>query len=384
MLAPVLFAKLGPVEYPIAILAACLVRPSARVFEFPRRDVYWLLGFTAILVSLNVLPWVWPVPSNADPLAALIQRIAMAGSMFGIPAAIAFGLAHRALRMTLALALLVVAGAISPGTQGPTLELTRNFFGTLRVVRSSDGRFARLYHGTTQHGQERLDEPGPPRPLMYYHTRGPVGQVFAKLPAPKRVAAVGLGVGAMAYYSTPGSHWTFYEIDPNVLRIARDSGHFHFLASARGTIDHALGDARVKLAQEPDGSLDLLVLDAFSSDAIPIHLLTQEAFALYAKKLKPTGVMLFHVSNRYLDLVPVLVRLGQDHHSPFECRVNNDFPNSDALADGQYPSIWVLLARQPEHLGPLDLDRRFQRQANPGPLWTDHYANLLDVLKRDE
>jgi SAM-dependent methyltransferase len=337
-------------------------------------------------VSLNVIvPRFLPMPSSLDTPEGLLQWAARVGLMFGIPAMLAFALVLRPVRFTLCLTALFIAGACDTGPHGETLLRTRNFFGTLRVTRSTDGKLVKLVHGTTQHGQERLDETGAPRPLMYYHRKGPVGHFFARFPAPKRVAAVGLGVGAMADYVTPGSHWTFYEIDPAVVHIARDSGLFHYLQTAKGQVDITLGDARRKLAAEPDGTFDVIVLDAFSSDAIPVHLLTREALALYARKLTPTGVILCHLSNRYLDLVPLVARLSDDHTPPFRLKANQDSPSDGDRDDGKFPSTWAILFRQPEHLGDTAKDFRFQTTpVTPGPIWRDDFSNLWAVWKWEE
>ena len=149
------------------------------------------------------------------------------------------------------------------------------------------------------------------------------------------MAAVGLGCGAMAAYVEPGRHWTFYEIDPNVVAVARNQ--FTYLKEARGTVDVVLGDARRKLAAEPDGTFGLIVLDAFTSDAIPVHLLTREAFALYARKLKPGGVIAVHLSNRYLDLPPLVARVAGSLDEPFTLKVDHDLPTEGEKADGKYP-----------------------------------------------
>ena len=385
--APVLFAHFGLVEYPLAVVLVALVRPGDTPLSFPKRDALWCLGFAAVVAGLfaAVTHFAPPPPDGADAAEVLIARVAHAGLIFGLPAALAFGLVLRPVRFAVCLAILFAAGAADAGPHGETLLRTRNFFGTLRVTKSGDGRYVRLVHGTTQHGQERLDEPVPPRPLMYYYATGPAGRALAKLPAPRRVAAVGLGVGALAAYSTPGSHWTFYEIDPAVVRIARDSGHFHSLQCAPGRVDVVLGDARRKLAAEPDGTFDLIVLDAFSSDAIPVHLLTAEAFALYARKLTPTGVLLVHLSNRYLDLPPLVARLGAAQDPPFALKLDEDSPTDRERADGKFPSTWAVLARRPADLGALDRDPHFiALSVTPGPVWRDDFSNLADVWKRDE
>ncbi len=387
LLAPVLFSHLGLVEYPLAVVLVALVRPGDSPLSFSRRDAALCLAFAVTLAVLNfaVTQFVPPAAEDANPADALVARVVRGSLLFGLPGALAFALVARPARFAVCLGLLFAAGAADAGPHGETLLRTRNFFGTLRVTRSADGRFVRLVHGTTQHGQERLDEPLPPRPLMYYHAAGPAGRALAKLPAPRRVAAVGLGVGALAAYSTPGSHWNFYEIDPAVVRIARDSGHFHSLQCAPGRVDVVLGDARRKLAAEPDGAFDLIVLDAFSSDAIPVHLLTVEAFALYARKLTPTGVLLVHLSNRYLDLPPLVARLGAAQAPPFALKLDDDAPTDRERADGKFPSTWAVLARRPEDLGALDRDPHFTTlPATPGPTWRDDFSNLADVWKRDE
>ena len=386
LLAPLLFTRLGLVEYPLVVVLVALVRPDGSL-TFSKRDAAGCLAFAAVLVALNcvVAAFVPAAAEDANPADALVARVTRGGLLFGLPGALAFALVARPARFAACLALLFAAGAADAGPHGETLLRTRNFFGTLRVTQSRDARFVRLVHGTTQHGQERLDEPLPPRPLMYYHATGPAGRALAKLPAPRRVAAVGLGVGALAAYSTPGSHWSFYEIDPAVVRVARDSGHFHYLQSPPGRVDIVLGDARRKLAAEPDGTFDLIVLDAFSSDAIPVHLLTVEAFALYARKLTPTGVLLVHLSNRYLDLPPLVARLGAAQEPPFAVKLDNDTPTDGDRADGKFPSTWAVLSRRPADLGPLDRDPRFTRlPATPGPTWRDDFSNLADVWRRDE
>ena len=228
--------------------------------------------------------------------------------MFGIPGAAAFALVRKPARYALALAAILLAGALDTGYYGETLYKDRNFFGVIRVTR--DGSFHKLFHGTTMHGQQRTDEPGPPRPMTYYSRTGPVGQLFDSLPPPrvKRVAVVGLGTGAVASYAKRGQEWTFYEIDPAVVRIARDTSYFRFLAECPGACEVVLGDARRHLARVPDCTYDVIILDGFCSDAIPVHLLTREAIGLYVSKLAPGGVIALHVSNSHLDLPPLLKR----------------------------------------------------------------------------
>lgn len=389
VLAPILFARLGLLEYPLAIVLIGLIRPNRGGGLVPLtgriRDLLpagLFAGFVALLVWR--VPLAVPLTHLADAPDALVARLLRSGLMFGLPAVVAFALVRSPSRFSLCLLTLFLAGFFDTGPHGETLLISRNFFGTLRVVRSPDGRFVQLVHGTTTHGQQPTDCVGPPPPSTYYSPTGPAGRLLLNLPPERRqrVALVGLGVGALAAYARPGEHWTYYEIDPAVVRIARDSGHFTFLKEAFGTIDIVLGDARRQLARAEDGSFDLILLDAFSSDAIPVHLLTTEAFALYSRKLSPNGILAFHLSNRYLDIPPLVARLGASVEPPFPLRLDDDFVSDAERVLGKYPSIWGVLARNPDDLGRVADDRRWQRiPVTPGPVWTDTFSNLLSVWK---
>jgi SAM-dependent methyltransferase len=393
LLAPVLFADVGMVEYPLAVCLAALVRPAVGGPERLRltgRDAAVLAGFAPLTAALVGLASVRLVGEAVRAVSGSASEAAVNTASrlvwFGLPAFAAFAAVRNPLRYALMLATLFAASWLAPGTDGPTLKLARNFFGALRVSRSADGEFIRLHHGTTLHGQQRTGQ-RPADPLMYYHRRGPVGRLFAKLPAERkrRVAAVGLGCGAMAAYVEPGQHWTFYEIDPNVVAIARDPALFTFLADARGKVDVALGDARRKLAAEPDGTFDLVVLDAFTSDAIPVHLLTREAFDLYRRKLAPGGVLAVHLSNRYLDLPPLVARVAATLDEPFTLKVDDDQASDAERADGKFPSTWAVLFRNPADAGEVAKDAHWQPLTpKPGPVWRDDYSNLLGVWRRDE
>jgi SAM-dependent methyltransferase len=277
--------------------------------------------------------------------------------------------------------------------------MERNFFGVIRVTRSPDGKFIRLIHGTTLHGQQRADEPDrPPRPMTYYHRRGPVGHLFECLDREpgrvRRVGVVGLGTGAVAAYAKPGQEWTFYEIDSAVVRVARDERYFRFLSECQGRCDVVLGDARRQLAKAPDDSFDVIILDGFCSDAIPVHLLTREAIRMYVTKLAPRGVVALHVSNVHLDLPPLVARLADDHDPPLCVRVCNDlFLSESEREDGKSISQWMLLARTEDDLRPLlrrpnGAIQRIDWQEVPrnpdAPLWRDDFANLLRAWKKRE
>ncbi|HEX4611388.1 MAG TPA: fused MFS/spermidine synthase, partial [Urbifossiella sp.] len=377
----------------LVLVLAVLVRPGGRSRAGPvltAGDLALVGGLLAAAVGLVLLvPRLVDLPAEFDSPDALVARLARGGLMFGLPAAAAFALVRRPARYALALAALFAAGALDAGQLGRTLHMERNFFGVVRVTRSPDGVFVRLVHGTTLHGQQRTDEPGPPRPMTYYHEKGPVGNLFRSVPAEKvrRVAVVGLGTGAVAFYAKPGQEWTFYEIDPAVKRVAEDPAYFRFLSSCRAAAcDVVLGDARRMLARAPDGTFDVILLDAFSSDAIPVHLLTREALALYVRKLAPGGVLAMHVSNVHLDLPPLVDRLAADHDPPLAVRYWHDTPTEAEKADGKTASQWMVLARAAADLGPMARGPHWHpvRDPRPGPVWRDDFANVLGVWKRDD
>lgn len=400
LVAPIVFARLGMVEYPLALVLAGAVRPRSDDTGPGLRaaDVILVLVLLALSIGLVlVVPLLVAVPTEPDAPDALAARLLRGGLMFGVPAVAAFALVRKPARYALSLAALFVAGSLDSKHFGETLHMERNFFGVIRVTKSPDGKFIRLIHGTTMHGQERADEKAErPRPMTYYHERGPVGHLFACLPPERtnRVGVVGLGTGAVAHYARKGEKWTFYEIDPAVVRVARDERYFRFLSKCSGECDVVLGDARRQLTKVPDDTFDVIILDGFCSDAIPVHLLTREAIALYVSKLRPGGVMALHISNNHLDLKPLIRRLADDHNPPLTVRYCHDTPTDGERADGKTESQWMVLARTDADLAGLavgaPLSGHTKRQIwervewRDGPLWRDDFANLLRVWKKNE
>jgi hypothetical protein len=428
LLAPVLFHRLGFVEYPLMLLAACALRPvdPSRLRLRPA-DVIGpaILGAVAaglILLARMELVADW-LADVADTTALPTDMLVRAGC-FGMPLLVAYLFVERPVRFALGLGALFLAGVVAPSPQGRPLHVERNFLGVLKVTVSADGEYTRLIHGSTIHGQQRnATRPGfvasfalpvgatnplnaaavlaaadgrwddRHRPLTYYHPTGPAGVAFRYLAdgwtaegRTYRIGAVGLGTGALASYARPNQDWTFFELDPAVERLARDERYFTFLRDSHArSLNVVIGDARLRLAAEPDGSFDLLVLDAFSSDAIPIHLLTAEAFALYERKLAKGGVILLHLSNRYLDLPPVVTAVARGMPAPMAVRLYDEANVTDrAQADGKSPSVWAIVARRDEDCGEL---RRgicgFTPAYQSGRRWTDDRADQLRALRRN-
>ena len=373
LVAPVLFNGLW--EYPLMLVLgalAALPRP-AKARGSNRGDWLWPAGLAALAAVLLF------VSLRGSHDAAEVPRLAL-----GTLASICFFFSPRRLRLSLGLAVLLVAGALARRQTAQELAVKRSFFGVHRVLDQQPEGFHRLLHGSTLHG---LQDPRPERrrePLTYYHRAGPVGQLMANYagdPA-RRIAVVGLGAGSMAAYALPGQAWTFYEIDPAVLAIATNPRLFTFLADSPGKIGHVLGDARLSLAGAPAGAYDVLVLDAYSSDAIPVHLITREALALYLSKLAHGGLLAFHISNLHLDLEPVFANLAAD--ADLFCLVRDDTVTSAAArAEGKTASIWLVMAAQKETLRPLAHDPRWlpgRRDPAQAP-WTDDYSSLLSVIR---
>jgi hypothetical protein len=263
-----------------------------------------------------------------------------------------------------------------------TLFAGRSFFGVYRVDKV--GTSHELLHGKIMHG-EQIMEPGfDDAPLSYYHPLGPLKEVFAdwKRPPGARVAAVGLGSGSVCLWSQPGEHWTFFEIDPLVERIARDPSLFVALKNAKGMVDVDIGDARLRLAQRSD-RFDLIVVDAFSSDAIPAHLMTLEAFRMYAQRLKPQGFMAVHISNKFLRLEPLVAAIcAQLGWVAYTCDENR-YPVLGPMVRGRTESTWMAVG-PPEHdWSPFQNSVRW-KPAESDPkvrAWTDGYSSLVPVLR---
>lgn len=373
LIAPVTFT--GIAEYPIALLAACLLGPQVarRASKLDRQA--FTIGLPLLIGVLTVVIVVW---ANKTGMPAKTFLALMA-----VPALLAFRLSRRPIPFTAGLALMLLSGQISNHRWGAVEYAERTFFGVYRVRVDPVGGYRFLLHGTTLHGVQRLDAARRREPVAYYHRSGPVGQALQELPAAARqqVAVIGLGTGGLATYARPGQQWVFYEIDPAVERIARDSRYFTYLADCGEACRVVLGDARLSIAHEDEQVFDVLIIDAFSSDAIPMHLMTTEAFGLYLSRLKPDGTIVFHISNRHLELAPVLTRLARAHGL---VALRRGDPPTTTVTDGKIPSEWMVMARTRDQLGPLGRDPKWQTPATSAstPLWTDDFSNILSVLRR--
>lgn len=383
LVAPLIF--LNPFEYPLAALSACLLLPNA--LEGSRRSRSRLgqvasLSLTAVPVLLVVLLVTFVQRFNAQLPGDTLTHYAI---IFIPPCLAAFTMRRAPLRMGIALGTIVVAGVFVRFDNRVPIHLERSFFGVHRVLFS--GRERVLLSGTTNHGAQSIDPALRCEPLTYYSRGGPIGQLFASLKdagSPgTRVGVVGLGTASMAAYASPGQTWTFFEINPVVERIARDPGYFTYLRDCAPEARVITGDARLMLASQPDASFDVLVLDAFSSDAIPVHLMTVEAMTLYVRKLAPGGIIAVHVSNRYLELAPVVGATARNVGLVSVTQLHGPTDAQRQISSEISPSRWVLVARRSADLGSLSDDTRWHSlDDTDGPVWTDDYSNVLGVLRR--
>ena len=377
LVAPLVFNALR--EYPLMMVAAALTGPRRFADSQPERTWRWDVKI-ALLAGLIAAGLIEAFQTFADIPARLAHVI-----IFGSAGVICLRLARQPRRFGFGLAAIMVASSSYTGPYGKVLYNERSFFGVYRILSDRNNNQHLLFHSTTLHGIQSLETDRQLTPLSYYHPSGPAGEAFrmlAKIHPHVPVAVIGLGAGSLACYGTPGQRFTFYEIDPVVERIARDPRFFTYLRNCPAAADVTIGDARVSLSHAPDHYYGMLVLDAFSSDAIPIHLLTKEALRLYMAKVAPDGVLLFHISNRYFDLAPILARLAAA--MDLDVFLREDVQLSDAEASaGKQPSRWMVMAAQTAMLATLRGEPKWQAlNAHSGvDLWTDDHSNVLEALR---
>jgi len=366
--APLVFSQI--IEYPLVLVLALAARFGRR----PESALSWSLNDLLVPVGVGALcaaAIVWHPGGDANPLFV---------ASLGVPAFVAFTQSKAAMRFAASVATMLVAGSLAANAQAQALYVSRTFFGVYRLTMDQERQHHALFHGTTLHGMQALDPAQQTEPLTYFNREGPIGQAFAALPAraSRDIAVVGLGIGTLASYRTPGQQWTFYEIDPEVEHIARAEKYFTFMRSCGDACRVVLGDARLSLARTQQ-QYGVIVLDAFSSDAIPIHLMTSEALGLYLSRLAPGGALAFHISNRHLNLAPVLARTALSHGLAVRWQRHN---TNQRITPALFSSTWMVMARNDGDLGPLATDQRWRVPAIPPstPLWTDDFSNIVSVL----
>ncbi len=406
LVAPLVFSSL--IEYPLMMVLACVLLAATRSAALgpgggARRALLAVAAAAALAlvlysesatlrVDFAFLERVLDLSADRvsdwlDPAERLVNKLLI----YGPPLAVAWFLRRRPLHLGLALASVLLISGFVDARNSDQIRQSRSFFGVLRISRDRDPKgYTELRHGTTLHGRQSLEPSRRAEPISYYQRKGPIGQLFAELdrrPGSRHMAVVGLGTGTLAAYARPGDRITFYEIDRLVRDVAFDPAYFTYVTDARDravTVRLELGDARIRMEavrrDRPEERYDVILVDAFSSDAIPVHLLTREALRLYFDLLGPRGILALHISNRYLRLEPVVAALAEEGHY---ARMLQDGGTDDIR--GAVEASWAILARRTEDFGELASDSRWtQTRLDVEPAvsaWTDDFHNLLSIFK---
>jgi hypothetical protein len=378
LLAPQLFSWIA--EYPLLIVLAILCRPGVAAPRDLASQALWatLAALIALIAAQQELPR-WHLDDTVYRVA-MVVLLTVSLLVWRFP-----------LRFAIVIAFAILAGRLY-APDGRHQIAIRSFYGVHKILDTEDGEYRVLLHGTTIHGAQRLTEDegkpltGPPEPLTYYHASSPMAQTIddarARLGRPLRVAVVGLGTGSLACHAQPGDAWRFYEIDASVVRFSRDAPLFDFLRRCAPDAGIVLGDARLTLAADRNEPYDLIVVDAFSSDAIPVHLLTREAVAVYATRLAARGVLALHVSNRHLELATVAAGIADANG--LASLVSDGLAGDLDEAGYKYASTVIVAARSEADLAGLG-ERKGWSKTEIDPrqwVWTDDYSNVAGAVVR--
>jgi hypothetical protein len=382
LIAPYTFSWIA--EYPILLALAALCRPAADE-RLPRWS-RWYWPFLAVLAVALIAPSY----SGGKPLTWLHDhRVWVIGAIGVLSALLTLGLNATRWKIFATVVVALVLIRAYPSDDGRA-ETVRSFFGVHKIVVTPNGQYHVLMHGTTIHGAEKFRNDdgtpvtGRPAVISYYHKDGGIGQAIAAIRerkgGPLRVAVIGLGSGTLTCASEPGEDWKFFEIDQSMVDTARDPKYFTFIQNCEPDLKPVIGDARLTFAKEPDGIYDLIILDAYSSDAIPIHLATEEAMAIYKRKLAPQGAVLMHVSNRHLELASVVVGIADAND------LKSWVYSEDSGRDNEYifSTSVVVSAREEADVGTLaSSDEWALTEAEDNQrVWTDDYSNVLGAVWR--
>ena len=383
LIAPYAFSWVA--EYPILLVCAALCRPPGGAERLPRWSA-WYWPFLAVLAVVLIAP----AYSDGSVTTWLDDnRVYVIGAVGVLSALLALGLNANRWKIFATVAVALVLIRAYPSDDG-RVETVRSFFGVHKIVVTPNGQYHVLMHGTTIHGAQKFQNDdgtpvtGRPEPITYYHKDGGIGQAITAVRerkgAPLRVAVIGLGSGTLTCASEPGESWKFFEIDQSMVDTARDPKYFTYIQNCEPDLKPVIGDARLTFAREPDGVYDLIIVDAYSSDAIPIHLATQEAMAIYKQKLAPQGAVVMHVSNRHLELSSVIVGIAQAND------LKSWVYSEDSNRDNEYifATSVVVCAREEADVGKLASSEVWElTEADKSQrVWTDDYSNVLGAVYR--
>jgi hypothetical protein len=383
LIAPFTFSWIA--EYPILLALAALCRPPGGDERLPRWS-FWYWPLLAVLAVALIAPsW-----SNGHVMEWLDdRRVWVIGAVGVLSAALALGLNANRWKIFATVVVALVLIRAYPSDDG-RVETVRSFFGVHKIVVTPHGQYHVLMHGTTIHGAQKFQNDdgspvtGRPEPISYYHKDGGIGQAITAIRERKgsalRVAVIGLGSGTLTCASEPGENWKFFEIDQSMVDTASDPKYFSYIKNCEPGLKPVIGDARLTFAREPDGIYDMIIVDAYSSDAIPIHLATKEAMKIYKDKLAPQGVVVMHVSNRHLELESVVVGIADANE------LKSWVYDEDSGRDNEYifATDVVVSARAEADVGRLAQSDKWE-ETDPTwnqRVWTDDYSNVLGAVYR--
>ncbi|BAM87980.1 conserved membrane hypothetical protein [Bradyrhizobium oligotrophicum S58] len=383
LIAPFTFSWVA--EYPILLALAALCRPADKAERLPQVTRWYWIVLAAVAVALLV-----PAGMTGKVTTYLEDhRVYVAGAVGVLAALLAVLLNGGRWKVFATAALALVLIRAYPADDG-RVETVRSFFGVHKIVVTSDGHYHVLMHGTTIHGAQKYlnadgsKVAGRPEPITYYHKDGGIGRAITAIRerkgAPLKVAVIGVGAGTLTCAAEPGESWKYFEIDQTMVDTASDPKYFSYIRNCAPDFKPVIGDARLTFAKEPDGAYDLIIVDAYSSDAIPIHLATEEAMAIYKAKLAPQGAVVMHVSNRHLELESVVVGIADAND------LKSWVYNEDSGRDDEYifSTDVVVSAREDADVGKLaSSDKWTETEPTDGErVWTDDYSNVLGAVYR--
>jgi hypothetical protein len=383
LIAPYAFSWIA--EYPILLALVALCRPPSGGERWPLWS-RWYWPFLAVLAVALIAP-AW----SEGKIPAWLQehRVWMVSAVGILAALLALVLRADRLKIFATVIVALILIRVYPADDG-RVETVRSFFGVHKIVVTPHGQYHVLMHGTTIHGAQKYQNDdgtpvtGRPEPITYYHRDGGIGQAITAIRerkgSPLRVAVIGVGSGTLACASVPGEIWKFFEIDQTMVDTARDPKYFSYIQNCAPDLKPVIGDARLTFTKEPDGIYDLIIVDAYSSDAIPIHLATEEAMKIYKDKLAPQGAVVMHVSNRHLELASVVVGIADAND------LKSWVYSEDSGRDDEYifATSVVVSAREDADIGKLASSQQWA-ETEPTEnqrVWTDDYSNVLGAVYR--
>jgi len=376
ILAPIIFNSIA--EYPLMVILSCFFIISRR------QDDKSSLSTGDFLIPVGILLLGFAVGYFSISISSLESYFNFF-LIFVLSGFICLFLRDRPMQFGLSYGALIISVAWTYQLQiGNVILRTRNFFGEKEILIDREANIKELLNGTTTHGCQSLDPMIAAKPLAYYHPQGPLGDIFSisKLSCEEKTAIIGLGAGSMAFYAKPKQRFVFYEIDPIVGKIAENPEYFSFLKDCKGEWEIIIQDGRLGIAKTPNDSFGMIIIDAFSSDSIPTHLFTKEAIDLYLSKLSSDGLIVFHISNKFLLIEPMLGNLAISSGLFCVSRYDAGSPPGTAWIPGKFLSHYLVMSRNSSIINELLKKNGWRTIAGneQQPYWTDDYSYLLPLM----